>query len=76
MDYMQWKRLGDILLSLLGMIILAPLLLLLTIAIKLDSRGPVLFKQKRVGMKKKHFYILKFRTMRIDTPQNIPTHQL
>lgn len=44
--------------------------------IKLDSKGPVFFKQKRVGIHKKHFYILKFRTMRIDTPQDTPTHLL
>lgn len=46
------------------------------IAIKLDSKGPILFKQKRVGINKSHFYILKFRTMRIDTPQDTPTHLL
>jgi O-antigen biosynthesis protein WbqP len=44
--------------------------------IKLDSKGPVLFKQKRIGRNKKHFYILKFRTMRIDTPKDTPTHML
>jgi O-antigen biosynthesis protein WbqP len=44
--------------------------------IKLDSRGPVLFKQKRVGKYKKEFYILKFRTMRSDTPKDMPTHML
>ena len=44
--------------------------------IKLDSPGPVFFKQKRVGIGKKHFYILKFRTMRIDTPHDMPTHLL
>ena len=46
------------------------------VAIKLDSPGPVFFKQKRVGIGKKHFYILKFRTMRIDTPHDMPTHLL
>jgi O-antigen biosynthesis protein WbqP len=45
-------------------------------AIKIDSKGPVFFKQKRVGVSKKHFQILKFRTMKIDTPANAPTHQL
>ena len=50
--------------------------LVLVIAIKLDSRGPVLFKQKRVGIHKSHFNILKFRTMRTDTPKDTPTHLL
>src|SRR5690625_1303127 len=74
--YLKVKRLIDILLSLIGMIVLSPLFLLLIIAIKLDSKGPVLFKQKRVGIHKSHFNILKFRTMRIDTPKDIPTHLL
>ncbi len=60
----------------LGLILLSPLFLILVIAIKIDSRGPVLFKQKRVGIHKSHFYILKFRTMRIDTPKDMPTHLL
>lgn len=63
-------------LSLLGLIILSPVFLILIVAIKLDSRGPVLFKQKRVGIHKSHFNILKFRTMRIDTPKDTPTHLL
>lgn len=66
----------DIVLSLLGLILLAPLFLILIIAIKFDSRGPVLFKQKRVGIHKTHFSILKFRTMRVDTPKDVPTHLL
>lgn len=70
------KRGIDILLSVLGLIILSPVYLILIIAIKLDSRGPVLFKQKRVGIHKSHFYILKFRTMRTDTPKDMPTHLL
>lgn len=70
------KRLIDIVLSVLGIIILSPVLLILAIAIKVDSPGPVLFKQKRVGIHKTHFNILKFRTMRIDTPKDIPTHLL
>lgn len=70
------KRLLDISLSGLGLIILSPLFLLVVIAIKVDSRGPVLFQQKRVGIRKTYFYILKFRTMRIDTPKDIPTHML
>lgn len=74
--YMKVKRLVDIILSLIGLIVLSPIFLILIIAIKMDSRGPVLFKQKRVGINKTHFNILKFRTMRIDTPKDTPTHLL
>lgn len=74
--YKKVKRIMDVSLSLLGLIILSPLFLLLIIAIKLDSKGPVLFKQKRVGIHKTYFNILKFRTMRIDTPKDTPTHML
>lgn len=74
--YFKIKRLIDVLLSMIGIIILLPVLLVLIIAIKLDSRGPVLFKQKRVGINKSYFYILKFRTMRIDAPKDTPTHLL
>ena len=71
-----FKRLLAIVLSLLGLLCLGWLLILLCVAIKIDSPGPVLFKQKRVGKGKSHFYILKFRTMRIDTPRDMPTHLL
>ncbi|UNP76371.1 sugar transferase [Bacillus nitratireducens] len=74
--YMKIKRLIDITLSFIGLIVLSPIFLILIIAIKIDSRGPVLFKQKRVGINKTHFNILKFRTMRIDTPKDTPTHLL
>lgn len=74
--YPKLKRIIDFTLSLLAMIILWPVFLIIAILIKLDSKGPVLFKQKRVGKDKKHFYILKFRTMRIDTPKDMPTHML
>ena len=70
------KRALAIVLSLVGILALGWLLILLSIAIKLDSPGPVLFRQKRVGLGKSHFYILKFRTMRIDTPGDMPTHLL
>jgi O-antigen biosynthesis protein WbqP len=70
------KRIIDFTLSLIAMIILWPVFLLIAVLIKLDSKGPVLFKQKRVGKDKKHFYILKFRTMRTDTPKDMPTHML
>lgn len=74
--YLNIKRILDVILSLLGLIILSPLFLLLIMGIKLDSKGPVFFKQKRVGINKSHFNILKFRTMRIDTPKDTPTHLL
>lgn len=75
-SYLKWKRIMDILLSGIGIIVLLPLFFILIIWIKCDSRGPVLFRQKRVGIHKRHFYILKFRTMRIDTPKDVPTHLL
>ena len=71
-----FKRFFDIILSTLGIIILALPMLIIALAIKIDSKGPVLFKQKRVGKGKKHFMILKFRTMRTDTPHDAPTHEL
>ncbi|WP_332695144.1 sugar transferase [Halalkalibacter lacteus] len=74
--YMKIKRLLDIVLSLIGFIVLSPIFLILILAIKLESKGPVLFKQKRIGINKTHFNILKFRTMRIDTPKDTPTHLL
>ena len=74
--YMGVKRIIDILLSALALILLSWLFLILCIAIKIDSRGPILFKQKRVGIHKTHFMIYKFRTMRIDTPKDMPTHML
>ena len=70
------KRALDIVLSFVGISLLAPVLLILMIAIKIDSPGPVFFTQKRVGLHKTHFQILKFRTMRIDTPKDTPTHLL
>ena len=70
------KRLLDILISLFSLIILSPLLLLIALLIKLDSKGPVFFKQKRIGIHKKQFFIYKFRSMYVDTPRDIPTHLL
>lgn len=75
-NYMKVKRVFDFIASLCACILLSPILLLLCIAIKVDSRGPILFKQKRVGIHKTHFPIYKFRTMRIDTPKDMPTHML
>lgn len=74
--YLIIKRFVDILLSLIGLIILFPFFILISIAIKIDSKGPVLFKQKRYGKNKKHFYIYKFRSMRIDAPKNEATYNL
>lgn len=70
------KRLIDIILSGLAIIGLSPLLIFLAIWIKLDSPGSVFFMQKRIGRDKVFFYILKFRTMRIDAPHDVPTHLL
>ena len=71
-----FKRLIDIILSFLGIVILAIPMLIIVLAIKVDSKGPAIFTQKRVGKDKKHFKIYKLRTMRIDTPRDAPTHQL
>ena len=70
------KRLLDILLSGCGILVLAPVYLIVAIAIKIDDPGPVLFRQKRVGIHKTHFEILKFRTMKMETPRDMPTHLL
>lgn len=71
-----FKRLIDLVLSLAIMVALCWLFLILIVVIKLDSKGPVLFKQKRIGKDKTTFEILKFRTMRTDTPKDMPTHLL
>ena len=70
------KRIIDFVLSLIGLIVLSPVFIILCIWIKLDSKGPIFFRQKRVGKNKKYFNILKFRTMYIDTPKDMPTHML
>lgn len=74
--YCYVKRGIDIVLSFVGLVVLVPFFALLALAVKLDSKGPVFFKQKRVGIHKTYFYILKFRTMRTDTPKDMPTHLL
>lgn len=71
-----FKRVIDFILSLIGLIVLSPVFLILCIWIKVDSKGPILFKQKRFGKNKSFFYIYKFRTMYIDTPKDMPTHML
>jgi len=74
--YLTIKRTFDFVLSLFAIFLLSPFFLVFTLLIKLSSRGPVLFKQERIGRNKVHFDILKFRTMRIETPKNTPTHLL
>lgn len=74
--YLFIKRTFDIILSFLGIIILIIPFLLISLIIKIDSSGPVLFKQKRIGKNKKCFYILKFRTMKKDTPHDLASHLL
>ena len=66
------KRVLDFLLALAGTIVLSPLLLVLAAWVKLDSKGPVFFRQKRVGRDKRLFSILKFRSMYADTPHQYP----
>ena len=74
--YLHIKRIIDIAMSFLGLLLLSPVLVAIAAAIKLDSHGPVLLKQKRIGIHKSHFFIYKFRTMRTDTPNDMPTHLL
>ena len=70
------KRLIDLLLSACAIVVLSPVYLLICIAIVADDPGPVFFRQKRVGIHKTHFRILKFRTMKVSTPKDVPTHLL
>ena len=70
------KRLVDIVLSGIALIPLSVVYLVLAIAIKVDDPGPVFFRQKRVGLHKTHFEIMKFRTMKMETPRDMPTHLL
>lgn len=74
--YSVIKRLGDITLSLIGIIVLCPIFIIIIIAIKLDSEGPAIFKQKRFGLHKKSFYVLKFRTMKVESPKYVSTRDL
>ena len=71
-----FKRILDIVLSAFALILLSWLYFIIDIAIKLDDPGPVFFYQKRVGVKKTHFNIVKFRTMKVSTPKDVPTHLL
>lgn len=74
--YKYIKRCIDLCLSLVGFIIVCPIFIVLIILIKIDSRGPIFLKQKRICVNKGYFNILKFRTMRIETPKDTPTHML
>jgi O-antigen biosynthesis protein WbqP len=74
--YIIIKRIADILFALVGLIVFSPFFLMIALLIKVSSKGPVLFRQKRVGIHKTFFDVLKFRTMRTDTPAHIPTHLL
>ncbi len=76
MNYRTIKRVIDTIAAIAGLILTFPLFLILIVLIKLDSKGPILFKQKRIGINKSYFYIYKFRTMKIDTPKDCPTHLL
>ncbi len=70
------KKVIDFMIALIGFVVLLPVFIIITIIIKTESKGPVLFSQKRVGKNKKCFMILKFRTMKIDAPKDCPTHLL
>lgn len=70
------KRVLDVLISAVGLVVLSPLLLLIAVAIKLSSKGPVIFRQKRYGKDRGFFEICKFRTMRVDAPRDVPTNDL
>lgn len=74
MRYLEQKRAIDVFVSGLALILLAPLFVILAVLIKVDSKGPVLFKQQRVGQGETLFQMYKFRTMRNDTPKDVPTH--
>lgn len=76
LNYMSIKRRLDFSIALVACVMLIPVFAFIMAAIKVESRGPVFFKQKRVGLNKNHFNILKFRTMYIETPNDTPTHLL
>lgn len=76
MNYLKIKRPLGFSIALVACLMLFPVFVLIMVAIKIESRGPVFFKQKRVGLNKNHFNILKFRTMYIETPNDTPTHLL
>ena len=71
-----FKRLIDIVLSFIGIIVLGIPMLIIAAVIKHEDPGPALFRQKRIGKNKKYFMLLKFRSMKMSTPHDVPTHQL
>jgi len=76
LNYLKIKRSLGFSIAFVACLVLIPVFILIMAAIKIESRGPVFFKQKRVGLNKNHFNILKFRTMYIETPNDTPTHLL
>lgn len=71
-----FKRLIDIVLSFIGIVVLALPMLVFAFIIKAEDRGPVFFRQKRIGIHKTQFGLLKFRSMKMSTPHDMPTHML
>jgi len=76
MKYIRIKRILDIIIAFLGILFLSPLLIILIVLMKICTNGSIIFKQKRFGQNKSYFYIYKFRTMKLDTPKDVPTHLL
>lgn len=74
--YFYIKKIMDRILAFIGILVLSPIFIFIAIWIKKDSPGPIFFRQKRIGIHKCYFNILKFRTMRMDTPKECPTHLL
>ena len=74
--YIHIKRITDFILAFIALVLLSPLFLVLALWIKMDSKGPVFFKQKRIGINRTFFQIYKFRTMLSETPSDMPTHLL
>lgn len=74
--YLLIKRIIDIIISVIALLLILPFIIPVMILIKIDSKGPVIFKQKRIGINKSYFTIYKFRTMKIETPSEVPTHLL
>ena len=70
------KRLIDLVLSFCGLVVLSPIMGIIALAIKMEDPGPVLFTQKRIGKNKQYFKLHKFRSMKMSTPHDVPTHML
>lgn len=70
------KRLIDVMLSSMGLVVLSPVFLAIAIAIEMDDPGPIVFSQKRIGKNKRYFKLHKFRSMKMSTPHDVPTHML